>query len=179
MAVKTEIVKKISVGKLVGKVPAVLPDSKSDKTPVVISRVAGVARGIKAGESTYGAFQALTGDFVCEPMVGENKGKRYRSGVLFLPDVALDLITPHVAGLAKGEGVEVAFAITAKNDDSVTIGYSYGAEFLVEPEGNDPLEALLAKAMPALPAPDAPKDGDKPEGDGQDKPEGGATGKGK
>lgn len=152
-----EIVKKLSVGKLVGNVKGALPDSRSDATPVQLARVVGIARGTKSGESTYGLWTSLTGDFVFEPAVGPNAGKRFRSGQLFMPDVALDLVVPLVDGLARGEGVEVAFALTARNDETSSVGYTYGAQFLMEPQENDPVMGLLDKAMPALPAPDAEK----------------------
>jgi hypothetical protein len=152
---KMEIVKKLSVGKIVGKVTTLLPDSRTDVTPVQLGRVVGIAHGVKVGESTFGPWKALTGDFVFEPSAGANAGKRYRSGVLFVPDVILDLVAPAVENLAKGAAVELAFAVTAKNDPTTSVGYSYGCSFLQEPAANDPITALLDKAMPALPAPDA------------------------
>jgi hypothetical protein len=151
-----EIVKKLSVGKLIGKVTAILPDSKSDTTAVELGRVVGIARGTKEGESTFGPWKALAGDFVFEPSVGPNKGSRYRSGVLFVPDVVLDLVAPAAENLGKGEGVEMAFAINAKNDPSVAVLLSYGCSFLIEPTENDPMTALLTKALPA-PKADAKK----------------------
>lgn len=146
-----EIVKKLSIGKLVTKAGVVkaLPDSKTDITAVEIGRVVGVARGTKIGESTFGPWKALMGDFVFVPSVGDNKDKRYRSGQLFVPDVVLDLVAPIAENLDKGGAVEMAFAITAKNDADSATGYVYGCSFLVEPTDNDPLANLLQKALPA------------------------------
>jgi len=150
-----EILKKLSVGKIVGKVTSALPDSRKDVTPVQLGRVVGIAHGVKTGESTFGPWKALAGDFVFEANAGPNNGKRFRSGVLFVPDVILDLVAPAVENLAKGAAVELAFAITAKNDATSSVGYTYGCSFLREPAANDPITALLDAAMPALPAPGA------------------------
>jgi hypothetical protein len=144
-----EIVKKLSVGKIVGKVTSLLPDSRTDTTPVQLGRVVGIAHGVKTGESTFGPWKALAGDFVFEANAGPNKDKRYRSGVLFVPDVILDMVAPAVENLAKGASVEIAFAITAKNDATCSVGYSYGCSFLIEPAANDPMTGLLDRALPA------------------------------
>lgn len=144
-----EIIKKLSVGKLIGKVTSFLPDSRKDTNPVTLGRVVGIARGTKSGESSFGPWTALMGDFVFEPLVGANVGKRFRSGQLFVPDVILDLVAAEVANLAKGEAVQMAFAITAKNDEQSSVGYTYGCNFLLEPSANDPLANLMNRALPA------------------------------
>lgn len=167
-----EIVKKLSVGKLVGNVKAVLPDNVKDTSSITLARLVGIARGSKTGESQFGMWTSLTGDFVFEPLMGANAGKRFRSGQLFMPDVALDLVLPLVDGLGKGEGVEVAFALTVRRDETSQIGYSYGAQFLMEPQENDPIMGLLDKAMPALPSPE----GDTETGETADAPEAPAKG---
>lgn len=171
---KVEIVKKLSVGKLIGK--AFRDELTAENPRIELGRMAGIARGTKTGESQFGPWTALTGDFMFIPSTGANKDKRFRSGVCFLPDVALELVLPV---LASGDiaGVEVAFAIIAVKDADSTTGYVYSAEFLTEPAANDPLTDLVAKA---LPAPEASTEGDAPAGDAPngDAPTGDA-GKGK
>lgn len=152
-----EIVKKLSIGKLVGKVTGFLPDSRTDITPVEMGRVVGIARGIKTGESTFGPWRALTGDFVFIPSVGAKKDQKFRSGQLFMPDVALDLVAPIVENIERGNGVEVAFSLSARNDADSSVGYVYTCAFLMEPADNDPLVGLLTKALPA-PAPEKTDD---------------------
>lgn len=146
-----EIVKKLSVGKLIGAFKSDLPAEGS----LTLGNVVGIARGTKTGESQYGPWTALTGDFLFVPTHGANKGKQFRSGVLFVPDVVLDLVLPVVLGLDKGGAVEIAFAIKARKDETTTVGYSYAADFLKAPEPNDPLAALTALALPAPEATDA------------------------
>lgn len=144
-----EIVKKLSIGKIVGKVVPLLPEKRTDTTPVTLGKTVGIARGLEHGESTYGPWTALKGDFVFEASEGPNKGKRYRSGKLFVPDVVLDLVSAEVENLDKGEAVQMAFAITAKNDPESSVGYTYGCSFLIEPAANDPLANLMDRALPA------------------------------
>jgi len=142
------IVKKLSMKVLVGNVKAQIKDLQEGQS-VDIARVVGIARGLRHGTSTYGDFTALTGDFVAEALVGAKVGSRFRTGQLFLPDVAQNLVQPTVENLAKGDGVEMAFTIGVIATESSNTGYEYTASFLVEPSANDPLEALMSKALPA------------------------------
>ena len=141
-----EIVKKLSVGKLIGAFKSNLP---ADNSSLELGKVVGIARGTKTGESNFGPWTALTGDFMFVPSTGANEGKQFRSGVLFVPDVVLDLVLPIVSGLDRGGSVEIAFAIKARKDETSTIGYAYSADFLAAPAANDPLENLMALALPA------------------------------
>lgn len=150
---KIAIVKKLSGKVLVGNVKAYIKELQDGQT-IDLYRVIGVAAGLKTGTSNYGDWTALTGQFVAEAVVGAKAGQRFRTGQLFLPDVALNMVAPIVENLDKGESVELAFMIGIQADDTAQAGYTYTAEFLVEPKENDPLEALMAKALPA-PAPEA------------------------
>lgn len=162
-----QIAKKISMKALCGNIAALAPTKvetyeKDGKTinkevpalgeTVWIANVVGLARGIKTGMSNYGEWTALQGEFVAEALEGEKKDTRYRTGQLFLPDVALFLVTPLVNQLDKGGAVEVAFkiGITAVPEDVSNTGYEYTAAFLIEPTQNDPLEMMLAKVAPKL-----------------------------
>jgi len=169
-----QIAKKISMKALCGNIAALIPmkietfekDGKEVNREVRalgettwLANVVGLARGVKTGMSNYGEWSALQGEFVAEALEGEKKGTRYRTGQLFLPDVALFLVTPLVYQLDKGGAVEVAFkiGITAVTDDVSNTGYEYTAEFLIEPSQNDPLEMMLAKVAPALENKEKPK----------------------
>lgn len=173
----TQIAKKISMKVLVGTVGAFIPMKeetyeKDGKTltkevyangeTVWVAEVIGLARGTKTGTSNYGEWTALMGDFYARPLVGDKAdkvddkgevtetGTRYRTGQLFLPDVALNLIVPVVDTLDKGAAVEVAFKIGITANEESNFGYDYTAAFLVEPEENDPLSMLAAKVAPKL-----------------------------
>lgn len=150
-----EIVKKLTVGKLVGKFVRDLPDNGT----LELGQVVGLVRGTKSGTSNFGDWTALTGDFVFAPSHGPEKGKQFRSGTLFVPDVVLDLVTPIAMGLDRGGAVEIAFSIGAKADDKSTVGYTYTANFLRDPAENDPLLSLVNSTINKTPALSAPEKG--------------------
>ena len=116
------IVKKISMKQLVANVgkfiptkeipvegkPGVVKEVPAIGETVWLVNVVGIARGVKRGESNYGLWEALMGDFVAVPMVGEKKDKRFRTGQIFLPDVVLNLVA---GALGNNNGVEFAFKI--------------------------------------------------------------------
>ena len=185
---KINIVKKASMKILVGDVKAqrlfeTVKNSAgkdiivyTDGAQVDLARIVGIARGTKTGESQYGPWTALTGEFIAEALVGPKVGQRFRSGTLFLPDVALDLVTPVLAGLEKGAGMEIGFTVGIINDETSQNAYNYTAEFLAEPAENDPLSNLAAKL---LPAPEANVAGDNtppPNGDGTNNETGNQSG---
>lgn len=145
---KVTIAKKLSMKGLVGNVKAHVKELENGQQ-IALASIAGIVRGTKSGESNFGPWVALTGDFMAQPAVGDKVGNRCRTGVLFLPDVAQDLVLPLVSGLGKGDGIEIAFEIGAEADETSNTGYVYTAQFLTEPEENDPLEALISKALPA------------------------------
>lgn len=160
------IVKKLSMRHLVGDVKKLIPvkeieEKRGDKTivkevpaigeTVWIANVVGIAKGLKGGTSNYGDWTSLIGDFVAEASVGDMKGKRFRTGQLFLPDVVLHMI---IGAMGNNTGVEFSFrigitAVPTDGERPSATGYEYTADFLVEPGENDPLENLIAKALPA------------------------------
>ncbi len=133
------IIKKITTKAMVGVV------KKADEGPLYA--VVGIASGIKTGSGQYDDWAALVGQFKCIPLQGDHKGKRFASGICFLPDVVQDGIAAEV-NVGDGNSVQFAYIISKINDDDVMIGYRYGAEFLVKPAENDPLK-LLAERVAA------------------------------
>ena len=92
------IVKKLSMKVLVGNVKAIAKPLKTGES-VELAKVVGIARGLKVGTSNFGDWTALMGDFVSSVSVGEKKGQQFRTGQLFLPDVALNLVESTVANI--------------------------------------------------------------------------------
>lgn len=126
--------KKLSTVKIYGKVTArsVDPGETLDLYEVV-----GIASGTKTGSTDHGDWTALTGNFAAQNL---STGEQFRSGVCFLPDVALD---PTVGQLDAGAAsVQFGWIIGIKGDDSVQCGYTYYARPLIEPSEDDPLEIL-------------------------------------
>jgi len=145
--VKANLVKKLSAKVLVGQVKSYVKDLQNGQS-VELFRVVGIAHGIKSGISNFGEWTSLMGQFVAEPLIGDKKGQRFRTGQLFLPDVMLNMIAPLVADKAN-RGIELAFVVSAIKDDTANNDYFYSGDFLSDPAENDPLEALVAKALPA------------------------------
>lgn len=138
---KVNIVSKISAKKIVGKV-------KKPTETVYHMQVYGIATGTKAGESNFGPWTALTGQFRAKNL---ETGEVSQSGVCFLPEIALNLITPKLD--AKNvEGVEFALniGVTPANN---SVGYEYVVTPVIAASENDPLEQLETKVNKVLPAP--------------------------
>lgn len=150
------ISKKLSAKALVGNVKTLAKPLKTGET-LMLFRVVGFAKGVKYGETAMGMFCALMGDFVAIPLVGENEGKQYRTGQMFLPDVVNNLVIPTIENINKGDTVQMAFEVGITEDVNSAPGYVYTAKFLIEPDKNDPLEMLLNKAIPQLEAPKTTK----------------------
>lgn len=142
MTARFELIKKLSVKTVCGK-----PKAPQGKETVWKMEVFGVATGIKRGETAMGPWYAFTGTFQA---VNMDNGKIYRSGILFLPEVAGGLMLPQIND--QNRAVEFGFRIGVKADDESAVGYIYVAEPLMPVSENDPIE-LLSRKMQALPAP--------------------------
>ncbi len=131
---KLEMIKKLSTSKIMGKKPRLNEGEKSR----VLYQVVGIASGRKTGEhSEFGPWCALTGNFAA---VNLASGEEFRSGVLFLPDVALDPIIGHMDTGATS--IEFGYTISIMEDEKSATGYVYTATPIMEPDENDPLEKL-------------------------------------
>lgn len=130
------MIKKLSTPKIMGgRLRFKEGESQRD-----LYQIVGVASGSKSGTSDYGEWRNLTGNFAAINLV---TGEEFRSGIAFLPDVALD---PILGQLSMGAtAVEFGFTISIIEDDDSATGYVYTAMPLIEPDENDPLEALTGK----------------------------------
>lgn len=179
----SNIVKKLSMRHLVGNVAKFIPtkeveEKRGDKTVVKevpaigetvwLAQVVGIARGTKTGVSNFGDWEALVGDFIAVPLVGDKgpqaagkdaagkatpakDAQRFRTGQIFLPDVIMNMVA---SAIGNNSGVDFAFkiGITAAATDGErpsATGYEYTADFLIQPEASDPLTALAEKALAA------------------------------
>ena len=146
-------VKKLSVSTIHGKID-LKKVLNSDKA-VPIMRVIGQAVSSKRGESAYGPWTALLGQFRATNLAD---GEQSDGAVLHLPDVAM---TPILVALASGP-VTFAIELQVQKSTSGKAGgspYEYAFTHLLPPSDNDPL-AMLEKQLLALAAPDK-KDDDK------------------
>ena len=140
---KVTLVSRISAKKICGKIKK--PEGKTS-----LLQVFGIVTDIKTGESTYGPWVALTGQFRA---INLETGEMFQSGVCFLPKMGTELITP----LLKKDGtngLEFALDIGVIPAENNT-GYEYYVEPVLETSENDPLEILSKKVkQAALPAPE-------------------------
>jgi hypothetical protein len=153
-------VKKISVATVYGKIALSTLMAAPNKT-LDIMTVVGVAVGIDKGESSYGDWECLKGDFEA---TDAKSGKVVRASTCFLPPVAMDAVKVAMSQAGANRGVEFAIKIIAKyvaEDEGHKAGgsaYEYSFEHLLKPSAeNDPIlklkAAIAAQTAAALPAP--------------------------
>lgn len=106
----------------------------------------GNAKSLSRGESTYGPWVALVGEF--EGVNSDNE--RFMAPKAFLPEPMHGMIAGRLDGAEKGDSVEFAIKVNIVRSDS-TVGYEYQAEPLVEPSESDSLAHLRRIALPATP----------------------------
>ncbi len=140
------IVKKLSVKQLLGHAPDA--PERGSTAPIWLADVIGRAVSIKQGESNFGPWVALMGEFIARQIPTGEKGEtveHFKSGQVFVPDLVLNLIEP--AMLATGGAVEFGFRLGIKRDDTAATKYVYVAESLIEPAESDPLTSLALQVF--------------------------------
>lgn len=85
-------------------------------------------------------------------------GKKVYSGTMMLPKSAQDLLYGELDSVPEGFGVEFAFAVGYRRDDSSAVKYVYTFEPLLEMKSDDPLLTLSAKIKTRQSASEAPID---------------------
>lgn len=119
------------------------------KKHIPLYTVYGIATGVRSGDSAYGTWTALTGNFEA---VRASDGQVFQGPQCFLPEPGLSMIT---SALDKGdtEGVQFALVIgvkpSAKEPDKK---YEYTTQPVVKPENTGVLADLREQAHKALPA---------------------------
>ena len=147
------LIKKMSCKTVCGDVKKLAREQLVDGVKTVaIMRVIGVAQGMVTGTGDNGDWVSFKGGFEGTNLID---GAVYKSGKLFLPEVAEDLV---VAALNTegNEAVNLAFDISILEDAASATGYVYTATPLMEVEENDPIEQLK-KTMQLPPLPTTPK----------------------
>lgn len=139
-----EIVKKISVAKLFGKIDIVKLFADG-VTECELYKVFGFAYAVERGESDYGPWLSLKGDFGAII-----KGVEYRSSTLFAPGILNDMVVPKLEGNAKVSRVDFALSIGIKRDTTSATGYVYTVRTILAPNEDDPMERLKGQVMQAL-----------------------------
>lgn len=126
--------------------------------------VAGIARDTKAGESSFGPWMALRGEFgVVVPGLNE----QIRSPQVFFPEPYSGMLIAAVQEIqSKGEKANVQFAasVYATRDPKklpklvdgktveLPVNYVYHVEPIIKPQESDTLSMLMEEAIKQLPA---------------------------
>lgn len=164
-------IKKLSVKTVYGNIDLEKLINAPNKT-LHVMRVIGLAVGVASGESTFGAWESLRGQFEA---TNPDTGEVSESSVLFLPDVAL---TPILVSLSRPEvkGVEFAIDVSVHYAQSKKPGgspYEYSFSAILPPDENDPITRLKSRMLALA----APKTDEAPAGDAV--PDAKGKGKGK
>lgn len=138
---KAKLVSKISTKTVCGKID-VKELIEAGDDGVKLYNVVGVATGTKSGESTFGPWEALTGNFQA---TRESDGQTFVGGNLFLPSAAHNMVSGQLTGEV-GEQVEFAMQVSAVYDESAQCKYRFEIEPLLEPSNDSPLAKLAEKA---------------------------------
>jgi len=158
-----KLVKKLTVKNVLGRKPsaALLGANETFDVMTVYGAATSIERGQSdMGDGTVSPWIRFKGNFAA---IRVNDGTEFRSGTMFLPDVAADLLAPIVETLPEGsEAVNFGFLVTMKKADT-TIGYEYTAEPLTKPAEHDPLDVIRGQlaGAPGLAALEAPKTDEK------------------
>lgn len=125
--------------------------------PVDLFTIWGKANRLLRGESTYGPWVALVGEFE-----GVNAdGEEFASPKAFLPEPLHSMIAERLSDADSTESVEFAVRVSIIPSDS-TVGYEYQAEPLIEPAKSDSLSHLRKVAIEAPRRVEASKQDEKP-----------------
>lgn len=138
-----ELVKKITMAGILGNIKQIVKPMKEGETKDLML-IIGIANGTKEGESDFGHYIGLRGQFKVTNLISN---KKYVSSVAFLPPVANDLI---LGQLRPDQEVEFAFIISVTESIDIQIGYFYSCKPLVEPSENNPLNLLEKKVEESL-----------------------------
>lgn len=135
-----ELVNKISMAQMFGNIKALVKPMTEGESKEIL-KIVGICNGTKQGESDFGSYTALLGEFKATNLI---TGKDYVSGKCFLPMVVTNL----VAGQFNDEikKVQFAFIISVVEDQSSQVGYHYTATPLMKASASDPI-ALLEQSI--------------------------------
>lgn len=130
MSITEGRVKKITTKIIVGKKRGPITG------PTELYKAIGIARGVKTGESNYGSWIALRGEFEAKRT---SDGAIFRAPLMILPEE----VTARIHARLEMGAAAVQFAITvsvAPRDASP--GFVYGYAYTVDPHEHEPLAAL-------------------------------------
>lgn len=149
-----EIVAKITT-KTFGKITvddiAKLKNGEATKLLTILGKVT----SYRVSSTALGEYVRFSGRFEAEHAA---TGKKVYSGTMLLPKIAQDLLYGQIDSVPEGIGIEFAFAVGYRRDDSSAVKYVFTFEPLLEMSADDPLLTLSAKVKSRQLALEAPID---------------------
>ncbi len=137
-----KLLKKL-VSKAIMEKPITKPKEETD-----LYTVFGVATGVRSGNTQYGDWDALMGNFEA---VRTHDGEQFASSCVILPEPMNGMIVQQLNS-GKADAVEFAVMVGLKPSDGSRpggCGYEFTVMPLVEPTETDTLSGLRAKALGA------------------------------
>ena len=143
----SNLIRKISAKSVCGKV-----EKPKKATPLFI--VFGIASKTKAGNSDFGPWTALLGQFEATNL---ETGEVFQAPQCFLPEpmnslIATQLEATDEEGNREVNSVQFSVEVGVKPNET-PIGYEYTTKTVVKSDEADPLAALRNASKAALPAP--------------------------
>lgn len=148
-----------------------------EKPKKLLFRIAGIARGIKTGESNFGPWVGFTGDFVAltpDEQGNFDKARGFRAPRVHLPEPFQGMLQASIAEAETANSKERDDATAAKRpanihpvaiefvvnvwavyDEKSSTTYTYQTEPIVQQTQSDALDRLIASSDTAKQLPDA------------------------
>ena len=145
----SSLIRKISAKTVCGKTEA-----PTDKKTVALFIVGGIANKVKTGDSMYGTWTALVGQFEATNVA---TGEIFIAPQCFLPEPMNGMIAASLEMVDDddkriNQSVQFAVEVGVKKADN-QIGYEYTASEVMKSDAADPLAAIRETIAKAIPAP--------------------------
>lgn len=149
------LLKKMSPKTILGEDPKnYIPVDKEgnpiEGATVHLFTIYGTASDVRSGESNFGGWTALIGNFEAIPT---DNSDVYQGGQAFLPEPLNSMIASKLREV-DAESVDFAVKVFLKERGDLARGYEYIGEPIQDPSASDPLEKMRKMAQAALPAPE-------------------------
>jgi len=145
----SSLVRKISAKVVCGKIEKPVP--KKGKTLFIVG---GIANKVRTGDSQYGTWTALVGQFEATNV---ETGEVFIAPQCFLPEpmngmIAAALEATDKDGKRLNQSIQFAVEVGVKHAEN-QIEYEYTAKEIMKSDSADPLAAIREEITKALPAP--------------------------
>lgn len=137
---KSEILAIAMTGRAVSKDDAGKDVFSATGKPVKVMRVLGQVSGFSTGESDFGSYVKLFGQFLATNMV---TGEETPASTALLPN---EVGEPLAAAVKAGaESVDFAVELYVEFDENAATMYKFSARSLIKPETPKPIQSLMAR----------------------------------